>query len=255
VRPVIGITSYIEPASWGHWNSVQAGLVPHAYIAKVEAAGGTALIIPPWDQADTDWARSVIRALDGLILAGGVDVDPARYGADRHASVQESRPGRDAAEIVLARTAIDSALPLLGICRGMQVMAVAAGGTLEQHVPDRVGHDLHAPRPGSYGRHPVRIDPGSRLATVLGSSAEVPSSHHQSVLTHPGYTATAWDTGDGTIEAMEAQDGSGFCLAVQWHPEVAEDLRLFEALVHAAARRAAGAERAAAVEPPASNPG
>ena len=93
------------------------------------------------------------------------------------------------------------------------------------------------------------------MATVLGSSADVPSSHHQSVLTHPAYTATAWDTGDGTIEAMEAQDGSGFCLAVQWHPEVAEDLRLFEALVHAAARRAAGAERAAAVEPPASNPG
>jgi putative glutamine amidotransferase len=232
VRPVIGITSYVEPASWGPWVGVAAGLVPHSYIAKVEEAGGIALVIPPRLDADDDWAASVLSALDGLILAGGVDVEPSRYGADRHASVQRSRQDRDAAELTLALAAVAADLPLLGICRGMQVMAVAAGGSLEQHVPDRVGHTGHAPSVGAYGRHHVEIDPSSRLAEILGSTAEVPSYHHQAVSTHPGYTASAWDPSDQTLEAMEDRDAR-FRLAVQWHPEVWDDIRLFSALVAA----------------------
>jgi putative glutamine amidotransferase len=232
VRPVIGITSYVELATWGPWVGVAAGLVPHSYIAKVEQAGGIALVIPPRLDADSDWAASVLTPLDGLILAGGVDVEPSRYGAERHASVQNSRQDRDAAELALARAAVDSGLPLLGICRGMQVMAVAAGGTLEQHLPDRVGHTGHAPSKGAYGRHHVEIDPSSRLAEILGSSAEVPSYHHQAVSTHPGYVATAWDPADQTLEAMEDPDAP-FRLAVQWHPEVSDDVRLFSALVAA----------------------
>jgi putative glutamine amidotransferase len=232
VRPVIGITSYVEPASWGPWVEVAAGLVPHSYIAKVEEAGGIALVIPPRLDADDDWAASVLAALDGLILAGGVDVEPSRYGADRHASVQRSRQDRDAAELTLARAAVAVDLPLLGICRGMQVMAVAAGGSLEQHLPDRVGHVGHAPAEGAYGRHHVEIDPSSRLAAILGPSAEVPSYHHQAVSTHPGYSATAWDPSDQTLEAME-DPKARFRIAVQWHPEVSDDVRLFSALVAA----------------------
>jgi putative glutamine amidotransferase len=231
-RPVIGITSYIEPASWGSWVGVSAGLVPHAYIAKVEQAGGIALVVPPRLDADADWADQVLARVDGLVLAGGVDIEPRRYGADRHPAVQDARADRDAAELSLAAAAVEADLPLLGICRGMQVMAVAAGGQLEQHLPDRVGHARHAPGRGSYGSHPVRIAAGSMLAAILGQQADVPSYHHQAVAEHPGYTATAWDTADDTVEGMEDPSGR-FRLAVQWHPEVAEDPRLFSALVAA----------------------
>jgi putative glutamine amidotransferase len=232
LRPVIGITCYVEPASWGAWVDVSAGLIPHRYIAKVEEAGGIAVVIPPRADADEDWAFEVLARVDGLILAGGVDVEPARYDADPHPSVQAPRRDRDAAELSLVGAAVESDLPLLGICRGMQVMAVAAGGTLEQHIPDRVGHSGHAPGRATYGSHQVRIEPSSRLGGILGDSIEVPSYHHQSVVTHPGYTPTAWDPSDGTLEAME-DAAAQFRLAVQWHPEVAEDPRLFEALVAA----------------------
>src|SRR5689334_1273413 len=138
-------------------------------------------------------------------------------------------------EIALATAAAAADLPLLGICRGMQVMAVAAGGLLEQHVPDRVGHDEHSPAPATYGNHAVRTVVGTRLAEILGEEADVPSYHHQSVLTHPGYEASAW-ADDGTLEAMEDPDAF-FRLAVQWHPEVGTDPRLFRALVEAALSR------------------
>jgi putative glutamine amidotransferase len=231
-RPVIGLTCYIEPASWGAWIGVSAGLVPHAYIAKIEQAGGIALVIPPRLDADPTWASAVLGRLDGLILAGGSDVEPSRYGADRHSSVQPSRQDRDAAELSLACAAVEADIPLLGICRGMQVMAVASGGSLEQHLPDRVGHLRHSPAPATYGLHPVRIEAKSRLAGILGDSVEVSSYHHQGVATHPGYLATAWDPDDDTLEAMEDPAGR-FRLAVQWHPEKSDDGRLFDAMVDA----------------------
>ncbi|HEY2042339.1 MAG TPA: gamma-glutamyl-gamma-aminobutyrate hydrolase family protein, partial [Jatrophihabitans sp.] len=196
--PIIGVTSYLEPASWGVWTDVLAALIPHAYIAKVEQAGGIGVVIPPRADADPAWARAVLAKLDGLILAGGVDVEPRRYGAEPHPTVQAARQDRDATELALAAAAVERDLPLLGICRGMEVMAVAAGGGLEQHVPDRVGHAGHSPEPGVYGRHRVRIEEGTRLASILGAEVTVPSYHHQSVSSHPGYVAAGWDPDDQT---------------------------------------------------------
>jgi putative glutamine amidotransferase len=231
-RPIIGISCYVEAASWGAWTDVPAALIPHRYVAKVEEAGGVALVIPPRLDADAGWAVDVLGRLDGLILAGGVDVEPVRYGQEPHSSIQAARRDRDAAELSLAVASGRTGLPVLGICRGMQVMAVAAGGVLEQHIPDRVGHSGHSPSPGVYGEHEVRIELSSRLGTILGPSIEAPSYHHQAVVSHPGYVASAWDPADGTLEAME-DSAARFRLAVQWHPEVSDDVRLFTALVAA----------------------
>ena len=238
-RPVIGVTAYVERASWGRWVDVPGTLVPHRYVRQVEDAGAIAVVIPPRPDADERVAEELLARLDGVILAGGVDVAPELYADERHASVQASRPDRDTTELALARATSALDVPVLGICRGMQVMAVAAGGVLEQHVPDRVGHDLHSPAPATYGNHHVSTVPGTRLAGILGDGADVPSYHHQSVLTHPGYEASAWAE-DGTLEGME-DPRAAFRVAVQWHPEVGTDPRLFHALVDAA--RAYAAER------------
>jgi putative glutamine amidotransferase len=233
-QPVIGITCYVEPASRHGWPDVRSALVPHAYVAKVEAAGGLALVVPPRVDADAEVAEAVLRRLDGLIIAGGADVDPERYAAARHPESQAPREDRDTMELALAAAAARMQVPTLGICRGMQVMAVAAGGTLEQHVPDRVGTVDHSPGVAVYGQHLVAIVPGTMVSRLLGESSVVPSYHHQSVLTHPGYQAAAWAP-DGTLEAME-DPSAAFRLGVQWHPEVGTDPRLFDALVQAATR-------------------
>jgi len=231
-RPVIGITAYVERVSWGRWVDVPGALVPNRYVRAVERAGAIAVVIPPRHDADDDTAHALLERLDGVVLVGGVDVAPELYGDERHPSVQASRPDRDTTEIAIARASVELDLPLLGICRGMQVMAVEAGGLLEQHVPDRVGHDDHSPAPATYGSHPVHTVVGTQVARLLGPEVDVPTYHHQSVLTHPGYVASAWAS-DGTLEAMEVP-GARFRLAVQWHPEVGTDPRLFEAFVAAA---------------------
>lgn len=236
-RPVIGITTYVEPASRGDWVDVPSALIPYSYVQKVEQAGGIAVLIPPRTDAEDGLAHEVLSRLDGVIITGGADVAPELYAAQRHASVQASRPDRDTTELAVARVSGELDLPVLGICRGMQVMAVAAGGTLEQHVPERVGHNGHSPGPAAYGSHAVDTVDGTVTAGLLGPHVDVPSYHHQAVVTHPGYAASAWAP-DGTLEAME--DGSaGFRVAVQWHPEEGSDPRLFEALVAAARTYAA----------------
>lgn len=239
--PIIGITSYVEPATRGDWVDVPSALLPYSYVRKVEEAGGIALLIPPrLDSAADDHrlVRALLARLDGVIIAGGADVAPELYEAERHPSVQASRPDRDTTEVAIADVSAELDLPVLGICRGMQVMAVAVGGSLEQHLPDLVGHDDHSPGPATYGSHPVETAPGTRVAELLGPRVDVPSYHHQSVATHPGYVAAAWAP-DGTLEAME-DPGALFRLAVQWHPEEGEDSRLFHALVAAAETYAAG---------------
>ena len=231
-RPVIGITSYVEPASWAAWTQVPAALVPNAYVEHVRAAGAIAVIVPPLgDAATEDDARTVLARLDGLVLAGGADVESSRYGQAPHETAQEPRRDRDESELLLARVSRD-ALPVLGVCRGMQVMVVAAGGELEQHLPDRLGHADHSPAPATYGLSVVEPVEGSRLRELLGDQLEVNCYHHQGIETHPSYEVAA--TGKlGVIEAVESRE-SDFHLGVQWHPETGQDGRLFEALVRAA---------------------
>ena len=228
--PVIGISAYSEPARWGAWD-LDAVVLPQAYAAQVAAAGGLPVLLPPAAGIEAALAR-----LDGLILSGGGDLDPARYGADRHAKTGSVRPARDAAELALFTAAADRGLPVLGICRGLQVINAARGGTLHQHLPDVVGHRDHAPAPGQYGAHPVRVAPGSAVAAALGRTAleSVPSAHHQAIdRLGQGLTAVAWAP-DGIIEAVDIDiPGSPFALAVQWHPEAGTDPSLFRALIAA----------------------
>ncbi|RKN49281.1 gamma-glutamyl-gamma-aminobutyrate hydrolase family protein [Micromonospora endolithica] len=226
-RPVIGITAYAEPASWAVWRDVPAVLVPEAYVRAVTAAGGRAVVLPP-DDRDPD----VLDVLDGLLLAGGADVDPARYG-QLPAPRTESRPVRDAGELTLVTAALGTDLPVLGVCRGMQLLAVATGGALHQHLPDVVGHDGHRPAPGVYGDHPARFVPGSLAGRVMAGVDRVNSYHHQALADPGRLTVTGWSD-DGVVEAVEDPDRP-FLLGVQWHPENEPDPRAITALVRAAA--------------------
>jgi putative glutamine amidotransferase len=243
--PVIGISCYSLRARWSTWDD-QAILLPRRYVDKVALAGGLPVLLPPLPGIAGTLAR-----LDGLLLSGGGDLDPARYGAQPDEASGLASEARDSAELALCRAALDSGLPVLGICRGLQVINVALGGTLHQHLPDVVGHDGHSPEPGGYGSHDVTVAAGSQLARVLGrTDAAVPTHHHQAIdMLGAGLVATAW-TADGIIEAVEYDhaapapgagfggDPAAFMLAVQWHPEVGDDLTVFEAFV-AAAREAA----------------
>ena len=173
--------------------------------------------------------------LDGLVVSGGADVEPARYGEEPHERTAGWREDRDAWETALLTAAAEVGLPVLGVCRGMQLMAVAAGGSLDQHTPDVVGHDEHSPGGDAFGRLTVRTADGSRLRAAEGETVRAQCHHHQSVREHPGFVATAWAP-DRTVEAMEAP-GERFCVGVQWHPEMDRDQALFSALVAAAAAR------------------
>jgi putative glutamine amidotransferase len=244
-RPVIGISCYTEQASWGGWQA-PAVLLPRRYADCVAAAGGAPVLLPPLPGVEHALDR-----LDGLVLAGGGDIDPAAFGAPPHPRTTGIRPARDAAELALVPAALGRGLAILGICRGLQVLNVARGGTLHQHLPDLVGHDGHSPVTGGFGSHPVRVAPGSTLARVLGdpgpdAELPVPTHHHQAIdRLGRGLVATAW-TADGVIEAAElaapgpggpGRDAPGFALAVQWHPEAGQDQRLIGGLVAAAACR------------------
>ncbi|MEV0147350.1 MULTISPECIES: gamma-glutamyl-gamma-aminobutyrate hydrolase family protein [unclassified Nonomuraea] len=226
-RPVIGITTYVEPARYTVWE-LEAALLPFMYVEQVVRAGGQPVLLPPAGEPGPVAAR-----LDGLVLAGGGDIDPARYGEEPHERTGYVRGFRDDAEFALLTAALERGLPYLGVCRGLQVLNVALGGSLHQHLPDVVGHTDHSPGPGVFGHLPVRPAPGSRLAKALGAApVEVPHYHHQAVNRLGRGLAVTATAGDGTVEAVEL-DGHPFALAVQWHPEAAADCALFEALVGA----------------------
>ena len=228
-RPVVGITTYRETARWGVWNC-PAVLVPADYVRQVSGAGGVPVLLPPIAE-DVE----VLGRLDALVLAGGADVDPARYGAERSPRTGPAAPDRDDAELALLAAALERDLPVLAVCRGLQLLTVLRGGTLVQHLPDVVGTDLHVPSPGTYGDNAVRIAPGSRLAGLVGTEATWACHHHQAVdRLGEGLTAVAWAR-DGTVEAAEL-DGVRFVVGVQGHPEVGDDARLFTGLVEAARR-------------------
>ena len=223
--PRIGITTYLEPATWGIWQR-EAALVPRVYLEAVVAAGGVPLLLPP---VGTD--PSVLEVLDGLVIAGGCDVDPGSYRASPHPETVDTRPGRDDHEAVLIRAALDRDLPLLAICRGLQMLNVTLGGTLHQHLPDVVAHDAHRPSPAVFGTTEVKTEPGTLTAQILGERADGSCYHHQALdVIAPGLKITA-RADDGTIEAAEVE-GHTFALGIQWHPEEnPEDLRLFTALI------------------------
>ncbi|MEU0571075.1 gamma-glutamyl-gamma-aminobutyrate hydrolase family protein [Nonomuraea sp. NPDC005983] len=226
-RPVIGITSYVEPARFTVWE-LPVALLPYMYVEQVVRAGGQPVILPPAGDP-----ASVVQRLDGVILAGGGDIDPALYGESPHERTGFVRDFRDEAEFAVLSATLDAGLPYLGICRGLQMLNVALGGTLHQHLPDVVGHSGHSPAPGTFGPLPVTPVPGSRVAKALGPEPlEVMHYHHQAVdRLGPGLTVTA-TADDGTVEAVEL-DPYPFAVAVQWHPEASEDEALFEALVAA----------------------
>jgi putative glutamine amidotransferase len=232
-RPVIGVSTYRETAQWGVWDTL-ADVLHAQYADAVLAAGGVPMLLPPAAGTE-DVARVVVSRIDGLVVSGGADVDPGRYGAEPHRRTTGWREDRDAWETALVEAADEAGLPTLGVCRGMQLMAVAAGGSLHQHTPDLVGHDEHSPGGAAFGRTAVSTVEGSRLRATIGERAEVGCHHHQTVDTHPGFEPVAWAV-DGSLEAME-RPGTRFCLAVQWHPEVGTDHTLFAALVAAAAER------------------
>ena len=230
-RPLIGISCYLERSRFGFWDT-PAAVLPRGYLDGVVHAGGTPVLLPPVG----DWTADQIARVDGLLIAGGADIDPSRYGASRAPETGPARGDRDRSEWTLIELALRAGVPLLGVCRGMQLLNVVLGGTLHQHLPDRTGSTEHQPVPGTFGRVPVKVTPDSRLAGIVGERVEVHCHHHQAVdLLGDGLVPVA-HADDGTVEGVELP-GEAFVVGVQWHPEEdGVDRRLFRALVGEAAR-------------------
>jgi putative glutamine amidotransferase len=223
---LIGVSTYLESgARWGVWE-LEAALLPVGYPRLVQRAGGLAAMLPP---DDPERAAEAVARLDGLVIAGGPDVEPVRYGAEREPRTGPPAPERDAWELALVDAALAADVPLLGICRGMQLLNVALGGTLVQHL------DGHAEVVGVFGGHPVKPVPGTLYAGIVPEETSVPTYHHQAVdRLGEGLVPSAY-AADGTVEAVELP-GPGWVLGVQWHPEMGDDVRVMRALVEAAAR-------------------
>ena len=228
MRPLIGITASFDRARWSLWHD-EVALVPAAYVRAVQAAGGHPVVLPP----DADAAAALPR-LDALVLSGGADVGPRLYGAAPDPQTVDVRPDQDAAEMALLETALARGVPVLGICRGLQLLAVASGGRLHQHLPNTPGHEQHGGHDGEWTEHEVTLVAGTRLHALLGDRVRANSGHHQGVA-DPGTLVVAGHSPDGLIEAAELPaDRHPFAVGVQWHPEMTGDPRLFEALVRTA---------------------
>ncbi|MEG3629452.1 gamma-glutamyl-gamma-aminobutyrate hydrolase family protein [Streptomyces poriticola] len=227
-RPLIGVSTYREPARWGVWE-LEAALLPAGYPRLVQAAGGLAAMLPPDDPAH---AAAAVARLDGLVVAGGPDVEPVRYGAEPGPRTGPPARDRDMWELALIEAALAAGVPLLGICRGMQLLNVALGGTLVQHL------DGHAEAVGVFGGHPVEPVPGTVYARLVPETAVVPTYHHQAVDRLGSGLVPSAHAADGTVEALELPSADGWVLGVQWHPEMGEDVRVMRALVEAAAASA-----------------
>jgi putative glutamine amidotransferase len=236
-RPLIGLTAYAEHVQYGR-NELMAGMLPMTYVRAVHATGGRAVLITP-DEPGTD----VLDALDGIVFCGGGDIDPANWGAPRHPATEVDAV-RDLSELMLMRAALAAGMPMLGVCRGMQLMAVATGGSLHQHLPDVVGHERHraaagtdplAAGAGDYGRHDVVVEDDTMAHRLFGRTLTVNSFHHQAIADPGEFVPVGWCPDDQVIEIVEHPRKS-FALGVQWHPERTADLRAFTALVDASAR-------------------
>ncbi|MBO0804591.1 MAG: gamma-glutamyl-gamma-aminobutyrate hydrolase family protein [Nocardiopsaceae bacterium] len=234
--PIIGISTYHAQADWRGWPE-EGALLPWTYVTSIKDAGGVPVLLPPACDGDAGEAEATVARLDGLVIAGGGDIDPAYYAADMHPKTDVNAPDRDSWELALVKAALRLRVPLLGICRGMQVLNVASGGTLHQHIPDLVGHNNHSGTADGFGVHKVRVTSGTQVREILpdgGQFFDVPTHHHQAVeRLGEGLVAVAWAE-DGIVEAIEGTDPGEFVVGVQWHPEQGTDPRLFRALVMAA---------------------
>jgi putative glutamine amidotransferase len=233
-RPLIGVCAAVEKATFGVWMDEPATLLPLSYARAIHGAGGMMAMLPP-DRRATDDPDELLGRIDALVLGGGADIDAEIQGIEAHPETVGTNPDRDNFEIALARGALERGIPLLGVCRGMQVLNVACGGTLDPHLPDRLGNDRHRPVPGSWAEHDVRIEPGSLAARAAGTEQlTVKSHHHQGVDAIPeSLAATAWATDDESVEAIESADGQ-FALGVLWHPEEDANDRVIPTLVERA---------------------
>ena len=231
MKPVIGVTSFVEGVSWGHWSS-PAAVTPFAYVRAVSTAGGRPVQLPPDDDAVGD----TLDRLDGLVATGGIDIDPALYGGEEHPAMAGTRPEQDRAELALLEAALARNMPVLAICRGSQLLNVLRGGDIVQDLAEGNGSpDLHGDGTGTTAEHEVTVCEGSRLAGLLGGRSSVTSEHHQALgRIGAGLDEVAW-AADGTVEALE-DPAKRFALGVPWHPERSESSELFRALV-AEARR------------------
>ncbi len=227
--PVIGVSCYGEPAQWGAWKT-DAVLIHREYVAALQEVGAAVLLVPPGATAET--VHSIVDRVDGLVIAGGPDIDPALYGADAHPTTDRPRADRDETELMLYESARERGIPVLGVCRGMQMMAVASGGSLVQDLPSAGYGLVHRDAPGTFHAHGATFSESSLAAQILGNEMVVNSSHHQSVDDAGSLTVTG-RADDGTIEVLEDPEAD-FVLGVQWHPEMTDDRRLFVALVNAA---------------------
>lgn len=228
MRPVIGITTYAQQASWGVWN-LPAALIPLDYVDAVERAGGRPVLIPPSEQG----VAETLETLDGIVFSGGADIDPSLYGAEPHPETDVPQTRRDAGELALLTAALERDMPTLAICRGFQLLNIARGGDLVQHLPEEVASDEHKQLPGVFTQHPVEMKDGTRLASMVGARSDVTSHHHQGIgRLGDGLVEAAW-AGDGTLEGVE-DPSQRFVVGVQWHPEAGEDAALFTNFVEEA---------------------
>jgi putative glutamine amidotransferase len=236
-RPLIGVCAAVEPASFGPWTDEPATLLPLSYSRAIHGAGGMIALLPP-DRVASESPDELLDRVDGLVLGGGSDIAPESHGAEPHPETIGWNPDRDRFEIALARRALERDLPMLGVCRGMEVLNVAAGGSLEQHLPDRLGHDRHRTVPGSWAEHEVRLESGSLIAETVGAETHTVKSHHHQGVDEvgAGFRATGWAVDEETVEAIESEDRR-FAIGILWHPEEDAEDRLIPALVERAGAR------------------
>jgi putative glutamine amidotransferase len=231
-RPNIGVTAATERVSYGVWKEIPAIISPARYVEAVQRAGGRPLLLPP-DPEDAEDPGGVLDLLDALVVTGGAgDLDPALYGEEMHPETGPVQEERDAYELALVRGALERKMPVLGICRGMQILNVAYGGTIEQHLPDVLGHEVHRHTPGTFADHEVRLVPDSLAASAAGSERTPAKSHHHQGIKEvgEGLQVTGWAVEDDAVEALE-DPACSFVLGVLWHPEEDENSQLIKALV------------------------
>jgi putative glutamine amidotransferase len=232
--PAIGICAAIERVSWGVWDGYEVTLAPRNYVNAVQRAGGLAIVLPPDPAAAAD-PDLLLDRVDALLMAGGADIDPASYGAEPHPETKGTWPERDAFEIALARRALELEMPLLGICRGMQLLNVALGGSLDQHLPESVQGSVHRSVAGSFGTHRVRLAPGTLACDAAGTEGLLVMSHHHQGVERlgEGLEVSGWSVDDDLVEAIELPDHR-YALGVVWHPEEDPESPVIASLVEAA---------------------